>query len=174
MNEVTIAETQQILIFNVAKEKFAADIDSVREVIRLEKITPVPNSGDYIEGIINIRGKIVPVIHLASLMNLGKDEECTYIIMLDLPDSGLVGMAVGTVDQIKRINRSEIKEAPKLVRSRVSSEFISGVILPEGESEAAEVILFVDLKAVITSTIAKAITKVTGDTYSSIKKTKES
>jgi purine-binding chemotaxis protein CheW len=170
MNEVTIAETQQILIFNVAKEKFAADIDSVREVIRLEKITPVPN----IEGIINIRGKIVPVIHLASLMNLGKDEECTYIIMLDLPDSGLVGMAVGTVDQIKRINRSEIKEAPKLVRSRVSSEFISGVILPEGESEAAEVILFVDLKAVITSTIAKAITKVTGDTYSSIKKTKES
>jgi purine-binding chemotaxis protein CheW len=161
--EVTTNKTSQMVVFKISDEIFATDINSVREVIKFETLTPVPDSHDYVTGIVNIRGKIVPVIDLGIILKIvtkSRASDESYILLIDGPDNGMIGMLVDEVAEIRYFNIDEIKPAPKLVKSKVESEFISGVILPEKDTDDGSVILFVDLEAIINKSIAQVIDQV--------------
>jgi purine-binding chemotaxis protein CheW len=155
------AQPNQLIVFKVRDEVFATNISEVREIIRLEEITPVPNSNDYIKGLVSIRGKIVPVIELGIILNIGSNlDHEQFILLIETTDAGMVGMLVNEVVEVKRISLEEIKEAPKLIKSKISAEFVQGVVLPEESGEEDDIILFVDLKAIISKSVVEVIDQV--------------
>jgi len=156
----------QVVVFKVGDETFAANIHSIREVVKVATITPVPNSSSYISGIINIRGKIVPIIDLETILNIGnKEDPRPYIILIDAPgnDEEIVGMLVTSIQEITSYAESEFKVAPKLIKSKVDAEYISGVILPEGDKNKDNVLLFLNLEAIITKSVQREIEHVTSE-----------
>jgi len=158
----TSIKTSQMVVFKVSDEVFASDINQIREVIKFDDVTPVPDSNEYVTGIVNIRGKIVPVIDLAIVLKIGahNPEKQSYVMLINGPDNAIIGMLVDEVTEIRHFTAEEIKPAPKLVKSRVEAEFIAGVILPGNEQNEGKVILLVDLGAIINDAVIQAIDQV--------------
>lgn len=165
-NEKKEEKLTQVVVFKVGNEFFAANINSVSEIIRKDIITPIPNASVFISGIINIRGKIVPIINLVSLLNIkDSNEDQSFIILIDSPSNknDLIGMLVSEIVEISNFPDSNFKVAPKLIKSEVDSEFISSVILPDDEEDKDNVIVYLNLEAIITKSIQNEINKVKTD-----------
>jgi purine-binding chemotaxis protein CheW len=117
----------QLVSFVVENEEFGVDILKVQEIIRTVEITRVPKSPDFVEGVINLRGKIVPVIDLRRRFGIDKkahDNE-TRIIVVELPDK-VVGFLVDKVKEVIRVEKSII-EAPPELTTNVDTNYITGV-----------------------------------------------
>jgi purine-binding chemotaxis protein CheW len=120
-------ELLQLVTFGIGEEEFGIDILKVQEIIRTMAITKVPNSPPYVEGVINLRGKVIPVIDLRSRFNM----ECrphdsqTRIIVLEIHKM-IVGFVVDDVSEVLRI-KSNTVELPPPVVSGIESEYIKGV-----------------------------------------------
>ena len=121
------AELLQLVTFNIAEEEFGVDILSVQEIIRLMQITTVPRAPACIEGVINLRGKVIPVIDLRKRFNLSAIERDsrTRIIVMEF-GAKIVGFLVDAVSEVLRIPASTVEQAPAVV-SGVGSEYIKGV-----------------------------------------------
>ncbi len=122
-------KVMQLVGFNIGKEFFGVNILSVQEIIRTTPITPIPDSPDFIEGIINLRGNIIPVIDLRKRLNLvtdGFDENNLWIVILNI-DNRVTGFIVDHVTQVLKINVDIIKPAPDIVVAGLQSQYISGV-----------------------------------------------
>jgi purine-binding chemotaxis protein CheW len=147
-----------MIVFRVTDEVFATDIAVTREVIRLDAITPVPGAPEAVAGITSVRGRIVPLLELGILFHIGSHTSLeAYILLLDLPDSEPVGMIVDEILEIRHFSVEEITTAPKILSSKVSPDFIAGVILPKAEADKEQVILLVDLAATITKSTAEML-----------------
>ncbi len=120
-------ELLQLVSFNVGSEEFGIDILKVQEIIRLINITEVPNSPDFIDGIINLRGKVIPVIDLRVRLGLTKiaHNNSTRIIVVEV-NSMTVGFIVDAVSEVLRIPRN-ITEPPPSMAAGMNSEFITAV-----------------------------------------------
>ena len=121
------ADLLQLVTFNIAEEEFGVDILSVQEIIRLMQITTVPRAPTCIEGVINLRGKVIPVIDMRKRFNLpaiDRDSR-TRIIVMEF-GSKIVGFLVDAVSEVLRIPASTVESAPAVV-SGVGSEYIKGV-----------------------------------------------
>jgi purine-binding chemotaxis protein CheW len=167
--------TVQLVIFKVNDEVLAAKIISIREVVKLETITPVPSSHEYIAGIVNIRGKVIPVMDLGAVLKISThDLHRNYILLANAPDNSLVGMAVNEVIAIKHFSEEEIKPAPKLVESKIAEEFIEGVVLPKTSNgiDSQDVILLIDLESIINGSVADVLEQVRAEQDASIIKEK--
>ncbi len=133
MNEVQTtvkSEICQFVIFQLGSEYFCIDLLSVREIIRLTGITKIPESPPFVEGVITIRGEIVPVIDLRKRFDF-KVEETGHKdnrIMIVEADNHIIGFIVDAVREVLRIELSEIKPAPALVTSEIDKRYIQGVI----------------------------------------------
>ncbi|MDO8941856.1 MAG: chemotaxis protein CheW [Desulfobacterales bacterium] len=125
---VTQAEhgIQQLVTFRLGEEEYGVDILKVHEIDRMMDITEVPNAPSSIEGVINLRGKVIPVINLRKKFNLPPREadERTKIVVVDIGTSA--GMIVDSVSEVLRIS-SDIIEPPPPMTTGVSSEYIRGV-----------------------------------------------
>lgn len=134
MNDVSISgkgstdELLQMVVFQLGGEEFGVEIMKVQEIIRMPEITQIPQSPDYVEGVINLRGRIIVVINLDKRFNLkSKDvDEHSRIIVVELDDS-VVGMIVDSVNEVLRIPSSSVDPAPELVMSKISRKYITGV-----------------------------------------------
>ena len=120
-------EVLQFVTFTLNDEEYAVDILSVQEINRITEITKVPNSPDYVEGVINLRGKVIPVINLRS--KFGFEEKATdensRIIIMEI--QGIInGVIVDSVSEVLRIPASAIEAAPA-VASDTISQFIKGL-----------------------------------------------
>jgi len=120
-------EVLQFVTFTLNDEEYAVDILSVQEINRITEITKVPNSPDYVEGVINLRGKVIPVINLRS--KFGFEEKSTddnsRIIIMEI--QGIInGIIVDSVSEVLRIPASSIEAAPS-VASDTISQFIKGL-----------------------------------------------
>ena len=117
----------QLVVFRLGEEEFGVDILRVQEIIRMLKITDVPNSPDYIEGVVNIRGKIIPIVDLKKRLNLVSKERDndTRIIVVELDDK-TVGFIVDQVSEVLRIESDIIETPPKMVGG-IDSEYITSV-----------------------------------------------
>lgn len=117
----------QLVTFEVAGEEFAVDILAVQEINRMMELTRVPHSPAEVEGVINLRGKIIPVLDLRKRFKLapGKRDESNRIIVVEV-GGRVVGFIVDQVHEVLRIDSGIVEPAPAMVCS-IDSEFISGV-----------------------------------------------
>ncbi len=122
-------QLKQLVGFTIGKEQFGVDILMVQEIIRSAPITSVPNSPDFIEGVINLRGNIIPVIELRKRLNLfqeGSDTRDAWILILDI-DSRVTGFIVDSVTRVLKIMESTIEPPPDVVVAGLANQYIRGV-----------------------------------------------
>jgi purine-binding chemotaxis protein CheW len=122
----------ELVGFRIGPEDFGADILMVQEIIRLPEVTPLPNAPAFILGVINLRGRILPVVDLRQRLKIpGKQPEIdrrkTRILIVEV-DGHLTGFIVDAALGILKVPTSEIEPTPDLLASSIDAEFIRGVI----------------------------------------------
>ena len=140
------------LTFGLAEEEYGLEILKVREIIGLMDITAVPRTPDYVKGVINLRGKVIPVIDLRLKFSMSEAErtEETCIIVADV--GGLeMGIIVDRVSEVLDIAGDEIDETPSF-GTNVDTEFILGMGKAEGK-----VTILLDISRVLTTTELSAV-----------------
>ena len=117
----------QLVTFKIADEEFGVDILKVQEIIRMMPITKVPNAPSFVEGVINLRGKVIPVIDMRKRFGLpaSKHDSSTRIEVMDLQGQ-VVGFVVDAVSEVLRIKESTVEPPPAVVAG-VGSEYMRGV-----------------------------------------------
>ena len=117
----------QVVGFRIGGETFGVRIGSVREIVRVPEITTVPNAQDTIEGVINLRGKIIPVIDLRKRFGQTPivTDKKNRILVVEL-DGKLVGLIVNSASEVLKIPPSEI-ESPGSVFADNESSYVTGV-----------------------------------------------
>jgi purine-binding chemotaxis protein CheW len=119
--------TREMLVFRLGAEEYGLDILKVQEIRGYEKVTPIPRSPDFLKGVVNLRGSIVPVIDLRvkfDLPNVAYDS-LTVVIVLRIAGR-IIGAVVDGVSDVVQLTPNEIKEAPRL-GSMVDSSYLAGV-----------------------------------------------
>ena len=117
----------QVVGFRIGEETFGVGIGSVREIVRVPEITAVPNASETIEGVINLRGKIIPVMDLRKRfgrVEIQPDKK-NRILVVEM-DSKLVGLIVNSASEVLKIPPSEI-ESPSSVFADGESSYVTGV-----------------------------------------------
>jgi len=117
----------QLVIFKLGNESFGVEIATVESIIKMQTITRLPQAPNFVEGIINLRGKILPVIDLRKRLSIDLNEITKDSRMVVVALAGTtVGMVVDRVDEVLRIN-DDIVEAPPSISQSVDSRFIEGI-----------------------------------------------
>ncbi len=119
---------RQMVVFTLGNEEFGVDINEVNSIIKMAPITRIPNSQDYIEGVINLRGRIIVVVDLAKKLGLPIKErdKDTRIIVIETNDT-MVGMIVDHSREAIRISEDQIEPAPSLIAQKINSDYLEGV-----------------------------------------------
>jgi len=122
-------ELIQLVSFNLDQEEYGVDVLKVREIIRMPIVTRVPNTPYYVEGVINLRGKVVPIISMRKKFSLteAENDKQTRIMVMDM-EGELMGFIVDAVSEVIRISGSEIQPSPAMVAGGIDQECIAGVI----------------------------------------------
>lgn len=109
----TATYTKQFVIFRLESEEYGIDILRVKEIKEMMNITRVPKAANFVRGVINLRGEVIPVIDLRIKFNLpeGKENESTRIIIVSVEDI-TVGLIVDTSSEVIEISNEAIEEAP--------------------------------------------------------------
>ncbi len=122
----------KFLTFTLAEECYGVEVLKIREIIRMQKITPVPQMPVHVKGVINLRGKVIPVVDLRVKFNLPATEatERTCIIVVDV-DGGqgvnsLLGLVVDAVEEVLNIVENEVEPSPDF-GTRLSTECCLGI-----------------------------------------------
>ncbi len=125
------------LTFLLADEEYAVEILKVQEIIQMQKVTPVPGSPEFIRGVINLRGKVIPVVELRSKFNMPKkdDTEKTAIVVMMIENgsgaSMTMGIIIDEVKEVKDIDAESIEKTPSM-GSAIETGFIMGICKSEG------------------------------------------
>lgn len=117
----------QLVTFKLGTEEFGVDILKVQEINKMMNITKIPNAPAFIEGVINLRGKIIPIVDLRKRLGFREQpyDKSTRIIVVEL--EGLVlGFIVDSVSEVLRIPENTIEPPPSMVAG-IESEYIEGV-----------------------------------------------
>lgn len=126
MSSSTSTEILQLVTFKLGDEEYAVDILKVQEINRMVEITTVPNTPAFIEGVINLRGKVIPVVNLRSKFGLGpKDIDSQSRIMV-VNVGATIGLVVDSVSEVLRLPADTV-EAPPAMTSGIDSEYIKGI-----------------------------------------------
>jgi len=120
-------ELLQLVSFNIGDEEFGVDILSVQEINRMMDVTRVPNAPDYVEGVVNLRGKVIPVIDLRRRFGMERKphDKNTRIIVVELAGK-VVGFVVDAVREVLRIPRS-VTEPPPALGGSLKEHYITAV-----------------------------------------------
>jgi purine-binding chemotaxis protein CheW len=118
----------QLVVFELGGEEFGVEIMNVQEIIRMPEMTQIPHSPDFVEGVINLRGRIIVVVNLSKRFNMRSKatDENSRIIVVEIGNA-VVGMIVDSVNEVLRIPASNVEPAPELVTSKVSRNYLKGV-----------------------------------------------
>ena len=138
---------KQLVIFELAEEHFGIDISMVEGIIKMQPITKVPQSPDYVEGITNLRGAVLPVIDLEKRFGIPAHEKNrdTRIVVVNMGKLK-IGMIVGAVSEVLTIDDSVIEPAPAIVTT-INSRFISGIARID-----SRLVILLDLSLVLSET----------------------
>ncbi len=134
----------QLVSFNIGSEEFGVDILKVQEINRMVEITRVPQAPGYVEGVINLRGKVIPIIDLRKRfsLELKEHDKNTRIVVVDI-GGNIMGMIVDSVSEVLRLPADTIEPPPELVTG-INSEYIKGVAKLDDR-----LLIFLDLSKVI-------------------------
>ena len=122
-------EQIQLVSFNLGEEEYAVEVLKVREILRMATITHIPNAPAAVEGIINLRGRVIPIISLRSSFGMPQCESShnTRIMVMEM-EGRQAGFIVDGVSEVIRISSAEVKPPPPMVAGGVDQEAICGVI----------------------------------------------
>ncbi len=120
-------KTLQVVTFALGSEEYGVDIAQVQEINRMVTITHVPRAPQFMEGVINLRGQLIPIIDLRTRLGMGRSDvtKNTRIVVTEI-GSKRIGMVVDSVSEVLRIPVEQIEDAPELVGG-VDTEYIRGV-----------------------------------------------
>jgi purine-binding chemotaxis protein CheW len=140
----TSGDLIQLVSFTLGDEEFGVHVLKVREIIRMPEVTRVPNTPSYVEGVINLRGKVIPVMSMRKRFGLEElaSDNRTRIMVMDV-DGELMGFIVDAVSEVIRISQEEIQPPPAVVSSGVDHECLSGVI-----SQSERLLVLLDLEKI--------------------------
>ncbi len=146
MAEVDKTGETQLVVFVMEKEEFACGINSVREVLKMIRVTPLPRSLDFVEGVINMRGDVIPVIDLRRRFGLPEAERTdeSRIIIVEVEER-MVGLIVDSVREVLSLSNQQIQEAPNQVAGE-KTDLITGV----GKVDD-RMLIILDLDRILTS-----------------------
>jgi len=121
------SEMLQLVTFKLAGQKYAVDILKVQEINNIKEITTIPNAPPFLEGAINLRGKVIPVLNLGRKFSFEHTEinDLAKIVIMDIRGV-IMGIIVDSVSDVLRIPR-DLVEPPPPVSSNISTKFISGI-----------------------------------------------
>jgi len=125
------------LTFTLHQESYGIDVLKVREIIRLTTITAVPQMPNYVRGVINLRGKIIPVKDLRLKFGFaeaaGTEQTCIIVVQVKLPDgkSTQMGLVVDGVEEVTNIAAADIEETPDF-GGQISTDYIVGMAKVKG------------------------------------------
>jgi len=130
-NEEVKRADEQVVVFLLDKESYGIDIFRVSEIIRLREITPIPKSEEHIRGLVNLRGKTIPVVDLRVRFRLKAQDETdlSRIIVVEAAESQ-VGIVVDAVTEVVNLEGENIEAAPGLV-TELDADFVRGVAKTE-------------------------------------------
>lgn len=123
-----VEEKKQYVVFTVNNQEFGVDITQAKEIINKKELTSIPNAPDFVEGVTNLRGEIVPIINLNKRLKIDrakKDDVENKTIIVEFQNT-LVGMDVEDVEGIITMNSANISKTPEITQG-INQEYISGV-----------------------------------------------
>ena len=131
MSVTGITETTQYLTFTLDEEVFALEIGKVREVLDFTTITKVPRTPDFMRGVINLRGNVVPVVDMKLKFGMGRTEKaastCIIIVEVRLGEEEIIlGALADSVQEVFDLNPEQIEPAPK-IGTQLRTDFIRGM-----------------------------------------------
>jgi purine-binding chemotaxis protein CheW len=141
---VADSDELQLVSFNIGSEEFGVDILKVQEINRMVEITKVPQAPHYVEGVINLRGKVIPIVDLRKRfdLELKEHDKNTRIVVVDI-EGNVMGMIVDAVSEVLRLQASTIEPPPEIVTG-INSDYIKGVAKLDDR-----LLIFLDLSKVI-------------------------
>ncbi|BCG46298.1 Positive regulator of CheA protein activity [Citrifermentans bremense] len=157
----TITETTQYLTFKLEDELFALDIGKVREVLDFTTITKVPQTPDYMRGVINLRGSVVPVVDLRLKFGMVMAEQtvntCVIIVEVELEGERVVmGAMADAVQEVLDLEPDQIEPPPR-IGTKLNTEFIKGM-----GKHNDQFIIILDIDKVFTSSELELVHEVEG------------
>lgn len=163
--------TEKYLTFNLGVEQYGLEILKVREIIGLMDITKVPRTPEFIRGVINLRGKVIPVIDLRNKFSMEKIDatelSCIIVVDLFLESSPLqMGVIVDSVSEVIDIEQDDIEDTPAF-GTAVRTDFIKGIAKTKGGIK-----ILLNIEEVLTSDEMKKLSK-TSSAESSAEKSKK-
>jgi purine-binding chemotaxis protein CheW len=137
---------RQLVVFDLGSEHFGVNINIVDGIIKMQKITSVPRSPDFVEGITNLRGAVLPVIDLRKRLHMPVTETThdTRIVVVNM-DSTKIGMIVDAVTEVLTIEDDIVEPPPPMVTS-VETSFITGIAKVDDR-----LVILLDLAKVLSS-----------------------
>jgi purine-binding chemotaxis protein CheW len=136
----------EYLTFVLGNEEYGLEILKVQEIRGYDSVTQIANTPDFIKGVVNLRGKIVPIVDLRIKFHLGKVEydEFTVVIILNL-NGRVVGIVVDGVSDVMALKEEQIRDVPSLVTS-IDTKYIVGLATVE-----EQMLILVDIEQLMTS-----------------------
>src|ERR1017187_2906641 len=131
MSVTEITDTRQYLTFKLADEVFAIDVSKVREVLDFTTITKIPRTPDFMSGVINLRGNVVPVADLRLCFEMSKTEKtvntCIVVVEMFLAgESTVLGALADSVEEVIDLEPEQIEPAPR-IGTKIRTDFIKGM-----------------------------------------------
>jgi len=131
MSTTEITETRQYLTFKLGDEVFATDVAKVREVLDFTTITKIPRTPDFMSGVINLRGNVVPVVDLRLCFEMSKTEKtvntCVVVVEMLLDgEATIIGALADSVEEVIDLEPEHIEPAPK-IGTKIRTDFIKGM-----------------------------------------------
>jgi purine-binding chemotaxis protein CheW len=131
MSATEITETRQYLTFKLGDEVFATDVAKVREVLDFTTITKIPRTPDFMSGVINLRGNVVPVVDLRLCFEMSKTVKtvntCVVVVEMLLDgESTVIGALADSVEEVIDLEPEQIEPAPK-IGTQIRTDFIKGM-----------------------------------------------
>ena len=139
----------QLVMFTVCGEKYAIDIMKAKEIIKPVKVTPLPDVPEFIKGVINLRGMLLPVISMKERLGIATEniEELGHEarIILVAMEKMVVGIFVDSVEEIIRVRLKDIQAPPRIAKG-IGSEYLQGICRMEDEA-----LVMLDLNRILSS-----------------------
>lgn len=142
----------QLVVFALGSEYYGVDSADVREILRMQSITLVPGAPHFVEGVINLRGRVVPVVDLRKKLHLPVSEQTreNRIVVVDVAGQD-VGVIVDAVTEVLRILLSTV-ESPSAMITDSDSDYLRGIAKLENK-----LIILLDLTKVLSSTVSQGV-----------------
>ena len=127
VQEVVKAE-KQLVLFSLAREVYGIDVSDVREIIRMQPVTKVPKAAFFIEGIINLRGRVIPVVNIRKRFDIEEAEQTaeSRIVVVDIEGS-TIGIMVDAVTEVIRVATDAIQAPSDIVAAR-DTGYLKGIV----------------------------------------------